>query len=75
MSFVVTRRRFSIEQIEAALRQHRMGVPVAELVRQLHISEPTFDRWQKVYGGLQLEQARARGVPRNRERFAGRIGR
>ena len=74
MSFVVTRRRFSIEQIEAVLRQHRMGVPVADLVGRLGISEPTFERWKKVYGGLQVEPTCGPGVSRNRERFIGRIG-
>ena len=50
--------RFSIEQIVAALRQAEMGMPVADLIRQLGISEQTFYRWKKVYGGLQPDQAR-----------------
>jgi len=58
--FVVKRRRFSIEQVAAALRQVEMGMPVADLVRQLGISELTFQRWMKVYGGLQPAQARER---------------
>lgn len=54
MSFIVKRRRFSIEQITAALRQAEVGAPVADLVRQLGISESTFHRWTKAYGGQQL---------------------
>ena len=43
--------RFSIEQIAAVLRQAEMGMPVADLIRQLGISEQTFYRWKKAYGG------------------------
>ena len=49
--------RFSIEQIAAVLRQVEMGMPVADLIRQLGISEQTFYRWKKAYGGLQPDQA------------------
>ena len=52
------RSRFSIEQIVAALRQAEMGMPVADLIRQLGISEQTFYRWKKAYTGLQPDQAR-----------------
>ena len=38
MWFDVTRRRFSIEQIVAALRQAQAGTPEAELIRRLGIS-------------------------------------
>ena len=50
--------RFSIEQIVAVLRQVEMGMPIADVVRQLGISEQTFYRWKKAYGGLQPDQAR-----------------
>lgn len=50
--------RFSIEQIVATLRQVEMGMAVADVIRQLGISEQTFYRWKKVYGGLQPDQAR-----------------
>lgn len=35
-----------------------MGIAVADLIRQIGISEQTFYRWKKQYGGLQSEQAR-----------------
>ena len=41
------RKRFSVEQIVAVVKQAEMGVPVAELIRQVGISEQTFYRWKK----------------------------
>lgn len=58
MWFDVTRRRFSIEQIVAVLRQAQAGTPEAELIRRLGISELTFCRWKKLYGGLSALQGR-----------------
>jgi len=34
-----------------------MGLPVADVMRQLGISEQTFYRWKKLYAGLQPDQA------------------
>lgn len=50
--------RFSVEQIVAVLRQVEMGMPIADVTRQLGVSEQTFYRWKKAYGGLQPDQAR-----------------
>ena len=50
--------RFSVEQIAAVLRQAESGMPIADLIRQLGISEQTFYRWKKAYGGLQPDQVR-----------------
>ena len=36
--------RFSVEQIVAVLRQVELGMPVADVIRQLGISEQTFYR-------------------------------
>jgi putative transposase len=52
------RKRFSIEQIVAVLKQAEMGLPVADLIRQVGISEQTFYRWKKVYAGLESNQVR-----------------
>ena len=52
------RKRFSTEQIAAVLQQAEQGVPVGELCRQVGISEQSFYRWKKVYGGLQPSEAR-----------------
>ena len=44
--------RYTEEQISYALRQAETGTPVAEVIRRMGISEQTFYRWKKVYGGL-----------------------
>ena len=40
------------EQIAFALKQAEAGTPVAEVIRRMGVSEQTFYRWMKVYGGL-----------------------
>ena len=52
------RKRYSTEQIVAALKQAELGLPVADLIRQLGISEQTFYRWKKQYAGLESDQVR-----------------
>jgi len=54
----VKKKRYSTEQIVAALKQVDMGMPVADLIRQLGISEMTYYRWKKKYGGLESDQVR-----------------
>lgn len=49
---------FRSERIAAVLRQAESGMPVADLIRQLGMSEQTFFRWKKAHGGLQPDQAR-----------------
>ena len=46
------------EQIVAALKQVELGLPVADLIRQLGISEQTYYRWKKSYAGLESDQVR-----------------
>ena len=52
------RKRFSVEQIVAVLKQVELGMPVADVIRQMGISEQTFYRWKKQYAGLQSDQVR-----------------
>lgn len=52
------KKRFSTEQIASALKQVEIGMPVADLIRQLCISEMTYCRWKKKYGGLESDQVR-----------------
>jgi putative transposase len=56
--FAVKKKRFSVEQIVAVMKQAEAGVPVAELIRKVGISEQTFYRWKKQYVGMELDQAR-----------------
>jgi len=44
--------RFTDEQIAFALRQAETGTSVQEVIRKMGISEQTFYRWKKLYGGL-----------------------
>ena len=52
------RERFSIEQIVTIVKQAEMGMPVAELIRRVGISEQTFYRWKKQFTGLEIDQVR-----------------
>ena len=50
--------RFSEEQIIAVLKEAEAGVPVLELCRRHGVSEQTYYRWKKKYGGLEVSDAR-----------------
>jgi putative transposase len=52
------RKQYSVEQIVVALKQAELSMPVADLVRQLGISEQTYYRWKKQYAGLESNQVR-----------------
>jgi putative transposase len=54
----VKKKRYSTEQIVAALKQAEMGMSVADLIRQMGITEQTYYRWKKKYGGLESDQVR-----------------
>lgn len=51
-------KRFTVEQIVAVLKQADAGVPLAELLRRVGVSELTFYRWKKQYVGLEVDQVR-----------------
>ena len=52
------KKRFAAEQIVAILKQAELGIPIAELIRQVGVSEQTFYRWKKKYSGLEIDQVR-----------------
>jgi putative transposase len=52
------RKRFSVEQIVAVVKQAEMGMAVSDLIRQVGISEATFYKWKKEYAGLEPSQVR-----------------
>ncbi len=56
----MNRQRFSVEQILAVVKQAEQGIPVADLIRKVGITEQTFYRWKKQYTGLESEQIQAR---------------
>ena len=50
--------KFTVEQISHALRRVEGGVAVAEICRELGITETTFYRWKAKYGGLDVNEAK-----------------
>jgi putative transposase len=50
--------RFTEQQIALALQQAETGTSVEEVCRKLGISQATFFRWKKVYGGLMPSEVR-----------------
>ena len=58
----MARKRYTPEQIIRLLRQadvlsaQSKGVP--EISREIGVSENTYYRWRKEYGGMQIDQAR-----------------
>ena len=52
------KKRFTEEQISFALRQAEAGKPVAEICRQLGVTEQTFYRWKRKYGGMGVAELR-----------------
>jgi|TARA_B100001971_G_C18092870_1_gene484464 transposase-like protein len=56
------RKRFSVEQIINHLREADVrlaqGRTVGEVCRQIGVSEQSYYRWRKEYGGLKVEQAK-----------------
>ena len=58
----MARKRYTPEQIISLLREAEVhvsqGKTVIEAVRQIGVSEQTYYRWRKEYGGMEVEQAR-----------------
>jgi putative transposase len=44
--------KFTEEQIAFALKQAETGTQVKEVIRKIGITEQTFYRWKKKYGGM-----------------------
>ena len=66
------RKRFTSEQIIGKLREAEIrlgqGETLPDVCRALTVSEQTFYRWRKEFGGLKLSQAqRLRGLERENE--------
>lgn len=58
------RSRFSVEQIAYALRLAESGKAVADVCRQLEISDATFYVWKKKFGNLVATELRELRSPR-----------
>ena len=58
----MSRKRFSVEQIINHLREAEVhlsqGMTVGEICRRIGVSEQSYYRWRREYGGLKVDQAR-----------------
>jgi len=50
--------RFSDAQIVGVLQEHERGAKVADLCRKHGVTEPTFYRWKRKYGGLEVSETK-----------------
>ena len=51
-------KRHKVEEIIRILRQADGGAKVGEICRSHNISEQTFHRWKRKYGGMELSDAK-----------------
>jgi len=61
----VKRKRYTEQQIVFALRQAESGTPVVEITRKMGVTESTFYRWKRKFGGLGIPEVR--GLKRKAE--------
>ena len=58
----MSRKRYTTEQIIRKLREAEVeisqGATIAQVVRKLGITDQTYYRWRREYGGLRLDQAK-----------------
>ncbi len=58
----MSRKRYTVEQIITKLREAEVelakGSKTPQVCRKLEISEQTYYRWRKEYGGLRVDQAK-----------------
>ena len=52
------KKKFTEEQLAYALKQAEHGTSVVDVIRKMGISEQTFYRWKKKYGGLGMRELR-----------------
>lgn len=52
------KKRFTEEQIVAALRQAEAGMKVVDICRKMGVSEQSFYRWKRQYAGLGISELR-----------------
>ena len=58
----MAKRRFTTEQIISKLREAEVelarGLKVPQVCRKLEVTQQTYYRWRKEYGGLRMDQAK-----------------
>lgn len=50
--------RFTTEQIVGFLKEQEAGAKISDICRRLGISDNTFHRWKRKYGGMEIPDAR-----------------
>ncbi len=59
---MASKKRYTVEQIIGKLREAEVqlggGVKLGDVCRSLGISDQTYYRWRREYGGLKLDQAK-----------------
>ena len=54
----MARHRFTEEQIIGILKKHEQGVKVADLSREINVSETTVYKWISKYAGMEVSDAK-----------------
>lgn len=58
----MARKRYSAEEIVNKLREAEVhlaqGVPVKEMARRIGVTDQTYYKWRREYGGLKTDQAK-----------------
>lgn len=67
------RSRFTESEIVGYLKEVEAGAQVGELCRRIGVSETTFYRWRRRYGGLEVDQAKRLKVLQEENRRLKRV--
>jgi putative transposase len=54
----MSRKRFTEEQIIGIIKKHEQGVKIADLGREMNVSETTIYKWIAKFGGMEVSDAR-----------------
>ena len=58
----MAKKRYGAEQIISKLREAEVelarGMKVTQVCKKLEVTEQTYNRWRKEYGGLRMDQAK-----------------
>jgi len=52
------KKRFTEEQIAYALKRHETGTAIAEICREMGVSDASFYNWKKKYAGMDVTELR-----------------
>ncbi len=55
---MAVRKRFTEEQIIGIIKKHEQGVKIADLSREINVSETTIYKWIAKFGGMDVSDAK-----------------